>query len=33
MKPGDEPEALFSVPKGASVVAREYCNLHGLWKN
>ncbi|SHG08420.1 superoxide reductase [Desulfacinum infernum DSM 9756] len=31
LKPGDAPEAEFCV-KAASVTAREYCNLHGLWK-
>jgi superoxide reductase len=31
LKPGDAPEAFFPV-KAASVYAREYCNLHGLWK-
>ena len=31
LKPGDAPTASFAV-KAASVVAREYCNLHGLWK-
>lgn len=31
LNPGEEPEALFEVPKGKVVVAREYCNLHGLW--
>ena len=31
LKPGDKPEAVFNV-KANSVVAREYCNLHGLWK-
>jgi superoxide reductase len=31
LKPGDTPEAAFCVESGA-VVAREYCNLHGLWK-
>ncbi len=34
LKPGDEPKAHFCVsccePK--SVSAREYCNLHGLWR-
>jgi superoxide reductase len=30
LKPGDAPEALFEC-KG-EVTAREYCNLHGLWK-
>ncbi|MDR1831420.1 MAG: desulfoferrodoxin [Fusobacteriaceae bacterium] len=33
LNPGEEPEALFQVPKGGSVSAREYCNVHGLWKN
>lgn len=31
LKPGDKPEALFEV-KGENFSAREYCNLHGLWK-
>lgn len=31
LKPGDKPEAFFSV-QASSVTAREYCNLHGLWK-
>ncbi|MCX7023576.1 MAG: desulfoferrodoxin [Spirochaetes bacterium] len=31
LKPGDRPEAFFRV-KAASAYAREYCNLHGLWK-
>jgi len=30
LKPGDVPEAVF--PVSGEVVAREYCNLHGLWK-
>ena len=31
LNPGDAPEAVFKV--GAeSVSAREFCNLHGLWK-
>jgi len=30
LKPGDKPEAEFVVE--GEVVAREYCNLHGLWK-
>lgn len=33
LKPGDEPLACFEVAKGESVVAREYCNIHGLWKD
>lgn len=31
LKPGQAPEATFTI-KAASVSAREYCNLHGLWK-
>jgi superoxide reductase len=30
LKPGDKPEAKF---KFKVVKAREYCNLHGLWKS
>lgn len=32
LKPGDAPEAVFEVAEGKEVSAREYCNLHGLWK-
>ena len=32
LKPGEAPEAVFSVEGQGAVVAREYCNLHGLWK-
>ncbi|MEW5951484.1 MAG: desulfoferrodoxin [Elusimicrobiota bacterium] len=31
LKPGEKPEAFFCV-KAEKVEAREYCNLHGLWK-
>jgi len=31
LKPGDTPEATFDV-KGEKITAREYCNLHGLWR-
>jgi len=31
LKPGDAPEAVFPVVTD-NVTAREYCNLHGLWK-
>ena len=31
LKPGEPPEAVFKIDSGM-VVAREYCNLHGLWK-
>jgi superoxide reductase len=32
LKPGDKPEAVFKTD-APSVTAREYCNLHGLWKS
>lgn len=32
LKPGDKPEAEFNVV-AKKVEAREYCNLHGLWKS
>ena len=32
LKPGDAPEAEFHV-EGSQITVREYCNLHGLWKN
>jgi len=32
LKPGDKPEAEFNV-KGEDIKAREFCNLHGLWKS
>lgn len=31
LNPGAAPEAIFPI-KASSVTAREYCNLHGLWK-
>lgn len=31
LKPGQAPEASFGL-KAGKVGAREYCNLHGLWK-
>ncbi len=31
LKPGGSPEASFDV-KAEKVTAREYCNLHGLWR-
>jgi len=33
LKPGDEPKATFVVPNTDGLWAREYCNLHGLWKS
>jgi superoxide reductase len=32
LKPGEKPEAEFYV-KSETITAREYCNLHGLWKS
>jgi superoxide reductase len=31
LKPGDVPEATFAID-AQKVTAREYCNVHGLWK-
>jgi superoxide reductase len=31
LRPGEEPQAVFHVT-AQQLVAREYCNLHGLWK-
>ncbi|MDL2268792.1 desulfoferrodoxin [Desulfosarcina sp. OttesenSCG-928-A07] len=31
LSPGQVPEAVFKID-ATSVSAREYCNLHGLWK-
>ncbi len=32
LKPGDKPEAEFEIA-AAKIEAREYCNIHGLWKS
>ncbi|MCK4357179.1 MAG: desulfoferrodoxin [Candidatus Cloacimonetes bacterium] len=32
LNPGDKPEAEFNV-EGEIISAREYCNIHGLWKS
>ena len=32
LKPGMKPEAEFDV-KAEKIEAREYCNIHGLWKS
>jgi len=32
LKPGDKPQAEFNVSSD-NVIAREYCNVHGLWKS
>ena len=31
LNPGDAPEAVFFI-KASKVSAREYCNIHSLWK-
>ncbi|HDM32547.1 MAG TPA: desulfoferrodoxin, partial [Deltaproteobacteria bacterium] len=31
LRPGDAPEATFEI-KAEDIKAREYCNIHGLWK-
>ena len=33
LNPGDEPVAAFCIKDSEGIVAREYCNLHGLWKS
>lgn len=34
LKPGDPPEAVFYIdPSKKILFAREYCNIHGLWKS
>ena len=32
LKPGDKPEAEFEI-KADTMQAREYCNVHGLWRS
>lgn len=32
LEPGQKPEAVFAV-SAEKITAREYCNLHGLWKS
>jgi superoxide reductase len=32
LKPGQPPSAFFEGVAAAAAAAREYCNLHGLWK-
>ena len=32
LKPGDKPQAKFEI-KTDKLEAREYCNIHGLWKS
>lgn len=30
---GDKPKAVFEIDVDAVEMAREYCNIHGLWKS
>ncbi len=32
LNPGGKPEAVFRI-EATNITAREYCNLHGLWKS
>jgi len=32
LKPGDKPQVEFEI-KATNISAREYCNVHGLWKS
>ena len=32
LKPGNKPQAEFGI-KADKIEAREYCNIHGLWKS
>jgi superoxide reductase len=32
LKPGEKPEAEFEIT-AEKIEAREYCNIHGLWKS
>jgi len=32
LKPGEKPETEFET-RAQEIVAREYCNIHGLWKS
>ncbi|MBN2651446.1 MAG: desulfoferrodoxin [Spirochaetales bacterium] len=33
LQPGDQPVAVFNVAHGKDVAAREYCNVHGMWRD
>ena len=32
LKPGDKPQATFKI-SASNISAREFCNIHGLWKS
>lgn len=31
LKPGQNPQVAFEVRAAGEIIAREYCNVHGLW--
>ena len=33
LHPEEKPEAEFEISYSNEIIAREYCNIHGLWKN
>jgi superoxide reductase len=33
LKPNTEPKAVFKIDPNQPIIAREYCNKHGLWKS
>jgi len=33
LRPGEAPEAKYRIPKLDILEVREFCNIHGLWKN
>ena len=33
LKPGEAPSAEFPMEFSDEIIAREYCNIHGLWAN
>jgi len=33
LRPGEAPEAEYCIPKSDVVEVREFCTVHGLWKN
>lgn len=33
LKPGQEPQANFEIDYENVLMAKEYCNIHGLWKS
>jgi superoxide reductase len=33
LTPADRPQAEFPVRERAKIIAREHCNIHGLWRS